>query len=473
MKKLLVLILFTPLFLIAHKENNAVDYAIISGKITNSNAKKIIIKSSFDMLFRKEITLSEDGSFKDTIQISNNNFFYLSNDDIIINLFLTKGKITNLEYDIHDYKNTLKFEGEHKIVNEYLFEKRKNQFTRDDHEKLFSKDEDAFKKAIYQLKDKKINLLNQFKNISTSFKEREKKDIEYFVLSSLNNYRGAHSYYIKNRDFKASENFLNELKNLDYENVEDYLFSREYRSLLDDFFYKKIIKLYKEYLKKEGKTSNVLISLIFGINELKNIVTSKEIRNHLIYQRAIAAPYSIKNPNDLEVFYNSFYKVCTNSEYKNNIAKIHKEEKLKKGKPSPVFTNYKSYNGGTKSLSDFKEKYVYIDVWSTTCSPCIHAMPAYNKLAKEYKDKNIVFVGISLDHNTKQYAAWKKMIAKKKLEGVQLLANNSFESEFIKQYNIIGIPRYLLIDPKGNIVSSSAPGPGDPELKKLLNKLEL
>lgn len=472
MKKLLVLILFTPLFLIAHKENNVADYAIISGKITNSNAKKIIIKSSFDMLFRKEITLSEDGSFKDTIQISNNNFFYLSNDDIIINLFLTKGKITNLEYDVYNYKNTLKFEGEYKIVNEYLFEKRKNDFTRDDHEKLFSKDEDAFKKAIYQLKDKKINLLNQFKNIPTSFKEREKKDIEYFVLSSLNNYRGAHSYYIKNRDFKVSKNFLNELKNLDYENVEDYLFSKQYRSLVEPYFLKKISKLYQEHLKKEDKTFSYLGVYTFDINELKNTVTNEEIRNHLIYQRAVIAPHQINN-DDIEVFYNTFYKVCTNSEYKNNIAKIHKKEKLKKGKPSPVFTNYKDYNGGVKSLSDFKGKYVYIDVWSTTCLPCIHAMPAYNKLAKEYKGKNIVFAGISLDHNTKQYTAWKKMIAKKKLEGVQLLADDGFNSEFIKQYNIIAIPRYLLIDPQGNIVSSSAPGPGDPELKKLLNKLEL
>ena len=35
------------------------------------------------------------------------------------------------------------------------------------------------------------------------------------------------------------------------------------------------------------------------------------------------------------------------------------------GKPSPEFTNYENFKGGTSSLKDFKGKYVYIDVWST------------------------------------------------------------------------------------------------------------
>ena len=35
------------------------------------------------------------------------------------------------------------------------------------------------------------------------------------------------------------------------------------------------------------------------------------------------------------------------------------------GKPSPEFTNYENFKGGTSSLKDFKGKYVYIDIWAT------------------------------------------------------------------------------------------------------------
>jgi hypothetical protein len=43
--------------------------------------------------------------------------------------------------------------------------------------------------------------------------------------------------------------------------------------------------------------------------------------------------------------------------------------------------------------------------------------------------------------------------------------------DFIKEFNIYSIPRFILIDPDGKIVSSDAKRPSAPELKKQLDQL--
>ena len=145
---------------------------------------------------------------------------------------------------------------------------------------------------------------------------------------------------------------------------------------------------------------------------------------------------------------------------------------LSAGMVSPEFHDYINYDGGTSSLSDFKGKYVYIDVWATWCVPCIYEMPFMAEIEKEYKGKNIQFLGLSIDRKQDE-DKWRKMVANKELEGTQVLADKEIESDFIRSYYIQGIPRFILLDPKGNIVSNDAPRPSDPELIELLNSLNI
>lgn len=138
------------------------------------------------------------------------------------------------------------------------------------------------------------------------------------------------------------------------------------------------------------------------------------------------------------------------------------------GKPSPEFNNYENYKGGTTSLKDLRGKYVYIDVWATWCRPCIGEIPHLQKLEREFHNKNIEFVSISVDKESAK-GKWKKMIADKKMSGVQLFATQG--DSFSKDFNINSIPRFILLDPKGNVVKSNAPRPSSPDIKKVLNNL--
>ena len=100
----------------------------------------------------------------------------------------------------------------------------------------------------------------------------------------------------------------------------------------------------------------------------------------------------------------------------------------------------------------------------------------FQKIEKQYHDKNIYFLSLSIDERKRpkyNYEAWRKMIVEKELTGIQLFADNAWKSKFIIAYGIDSIPRFLLIDPDGNIVSGNAPRPSDPALVELFNSLDL
>ena len=132
--------------------------------------------------------------------------------------------------------------------------------------------------------------------------------------------------------------------------------------------------------------------------------------------------------------------------------------------------DYLNFKGGNTKLSDFKGKYVYIDVWATWCGPCIAEIPFLKKVEEKYEGKNIAFVSISVDVQ-KDFEKWKKFVAEKQLGGIQLFADKNWNSDFIKSFGINSIPRFILIDPSGKIVSADAARPSSPKLSEQLDTL--
>ncbi|RXM48391.1 redoxin family protein [Flavobacterium sp. YO12] len=139
-----------------------------------------------------------------------------------------------------------------------------------------------------------------------------------------------------------------------------------------------------------------------------------------------------------------------------------------KGKETPKFKDYENFSGGNVSLDDLKGKYVYIDLWATWCGPCKAEIPFLKEVESKYHDKNIVFVSISVDR-IKDHDKWKKMVIDQKLSGMQLYAKG--DQNFMKEYMVDGIPRFILIDPKGYIVSADAPRPSEKSLLELFKSL--
>ena len=133
--------------------------------------------------------------------------------------------------------------------------------------------------------------------------------------------------------------------------------------------------------------------------------------------------------------------------------------------------SFPDIEGKEVSLSDFKDKVVYIDVWATWCGPCKQELPHLKKIEKELRDNpNVVFLSVSVDA-TKDIERWKTFVEREKLNGVQLFAGDRAKRELMDPYKIAGIPRFILVGKDGNIVSPDAPRPSSQEILPLLKSL--
>ena len=95
---------------------------------------------------------------------------------------------------------------------------------------------------------------------------------------------------------------------------------------------------------------------------------------------------------------------------------------------------------------------LYVDVWATWCAPCMAESPYFDALAAEYPE--IRFVAVSVDNTAE---VWRNYLARKSEEipVVQMFSPGDMR----KDWNIVGIPRFILIDSDFRIVSIDAPRP--------------
>ncbi|MFL9843170.1 TlpA family protein disulfide reductase [Flavobacterium rhizosphaerae] len=227
-----------------------------------------------------------------------------------------------------------------------------------------------------------------------------------------------------------------------------------------------------KYIGKGEKENNFLAQLMLDMEQLSDKIAqaTPEEQNTAITAKLEALENKLDDP-EMDADFKNMVKMQLQGQKKQlqMMAEQAAKNNALNGKPSPVF-NYENYAGGSTSLEDFKGKYVYIDVWATWCGPCRQQIPYLQKLEEEYKDEDIAFVSISIDKE-KDHGKWQKMVESQSLGGTQLFADNDWNSEWTKGFGINSIPRFILIDPQGNIVNADAPRPSDPSLKQKLDKL--
>ncbi|MDO5979512.1 TlpA family protein disulfide reductase [Flavivirga spongiicola] len=458
MKNLYIIVILTLVFTSCQTKKAPVDYVILSGKILNVDTSHKMSLSHGSSL-KKDISFNMDGTFKDTIKVDKGNYV-LSTGKSKVYLDLEQGNNIVINFDDDNVHESLKLGG--KGFEKSIYQRKRailKQGFYNEGISAYDKDESSFLKTMKSHRDKMLDNLTKTKNLPEDYIAKEKREIEYLYLDFVQKYVGNH-IMTDNNSYKPSQNILNELKMLSLENEEDFLKSKQYRGLLKVYMTVKSIEI--------AKANN--ISREFAYLEAAKDIKNSAIRNGLIFGSVKMAMGKVE---DMDAYFQKYVIVAADSTYASRMTEVYQNlQSTAKGNPSPKFVNYRNYNGGTTSLEDFKGKYVFIDVWATWCGPCMRQMPYLKKIEKKYHNKNILFVSISADKE-RDYKKWRELVAKENLTGIQLIADNAFESSFINKYNISSIPRFILLDPSGNIIDNDAPDPSDPKLEALFKSLKI
>lgn len=227
-----------------------------------------------------------------------------------------------------------------------------------------------------------------------------------------------------------------------------------FNSTYKNFFY--------QYLKIDiGDSLKARINKKAGFTALVNTLSQDSIfRNknlsELIILKAIYDAFYSKN-------YDNYYLLdIANQASNESVSEINKDiaegiynkiNKLQIGTQAPDFELPTLTKRKSKTLNNFKGKFVYLNFASTNNYACKKDFQVLQTMSKVYK-KDLQIVTILIDTD---FDAAEQYVTKNKFDWTILQFNQN--GKVLYDYNVKAYPTYYLIDPKGNILLSPAPAP--------------
>jgi peroxiredoxin len=121
------------------------------------------------------------------------------------------------------------------------------------------------------------------------------------------------------------------------------------------------------------------------------------------------------------------------------------------GSIAPAFT-LNDQNGNSVRLADFNGKNIVLIFWASWCYACLKEMPGIIKVYEEYKNKNVMFIAVSLDEKKD---LWLKAIQKNSIPFINISDLKGWMNAAALTYGVSSVPDNLLIDTNGNIAARS------------------
>ena len=126
----------------------------------------------------------------------------------------------------------------------------------------------------------------------------------------------------------------------------------------------------------------------------------------------------------------------------------------------PTFTAIDLITKDTVSLEKYKGKYVYLDLWTTWCAPCLAEMPKIKELYDKIDHSKIEFIGI-VGQDTPEKI--NKIINTVGINWKLVEANS--DNFIFNKFKVRAFPTTLLIDPNGIVIKNDF---RSEELKKFI-----
>jgi len=161
-----------------------------------------------------------------------------------------------------------------------------------------------------------------------------------------------------------------------------------------------------------------------------------------------------------------------------------KTTRMNKVTKGNVITNakYADRAGIETAFDGLRGKTVVIDLWATWCTPCIDAMPAFDKITKDLStNKDLAFLKLSVDEdkngwveyvNEKQHGPNSYWIGRDENNPLFWLTYKNINYEG-KEMVLESLPRYVIVGPDGEVINNDAPSPLTGKLLGAINSLSI
>ena len=136
---------------------------------------------------------------------------------------------------------------------------------------------------------------------------------------------------------------------------------------------------------------------------------------------------------------------------------------------SPALTWELPRVGGDRlGSADLAGKIVVIDFWATWCAPCRAEIPSYVELQEEFRDKGVVFVGVSLDQGANADSTVREFMEDYNINYPIVMGDMNMNETF---GGIMAVPTTFVIDREGRIVQRKVGYKPKSYFEDLLNKI--
>lgn len=134
-----------------------------------------------------------------------------------------------------------------------------------------------------------------------------------------------------------------------------------------------------------------------------------------------------------------------------HLIEYNPDKRIQIGKAVPYFEVKLIDGDEVVSNKSLLGRYYLIDFWASWCNPCVREMPGLHQAYEEYKDENFIILSLSFDGAPGDIGKFRE---KWQMPWLHSFIDHAFESELAKTFEVAGIPKPILVDPKGKIIAT-------------------